>query len=75
MGDRLVGSRRTEEMVVETWHPAPIKNLTWNPDAHRWLRETPMQGMYCIPAGGVGATASIYFEYQEDAVLFQMVWG
>ena len=75
MGERLVGSRRTEEMVVETWHPVLVTSIRWNFDAQRWLQETPMQGSYCMPAGGVGGRASVYFECQEDAVMFQMVWG
>lgn len=77
MGDQLIGSRRTEEMVVKTWHP--VKNtrvpIHYDGPVLAWLKDSTMQGRYCLPAGGVGAMARIYFECQEDAVLFELTWG
>lgn len=73
MGKRLIGSRQTEEMVVETWHRIQTQNR-WNQYAVRWLQETPMQGSYCMPANAVGGDGCIYFECQEDAVLFRITW-
>lgn len=74
MNKRLIGSRSTEEIIVETWFV--FKGLGYYDlklDKIDWLNEN-CQGRWCYPASSVGSEG-LYFENQEDATLFNLTWG
>lgn len=71
--NRLIGSRMTEELIVETWYH--VTGLYFNNGPVReWLESDAMRGRWCMPASGVLSRGGIYFELEEDATLFKMVW-
>ena len=78
MNNQLVGSRDTEDKIVNSWHCYSLM-VKGRPsiygEPYKWLLETDeMHCRWCLPASGVNGKG-IYFEYQEDLVLFQMKWG
>lgn len=74
MTKRVIGSRGTEEIIVETWHV--YKNIGFYDlkiDKITWLNEN-CQDRWCYPSGGV-KSKGLYFENNDDAVLFELTWG
>lgn len=72
MTNRLVGSRMVEDMVTETWHRV-AGVYRYNHDAIQWLESDAMQGRWCMPASG--SRHGLYFELEEDRMLFSMLWS
>jgi hypothetical protein len=61
----------TEEMIVEKWHRV-AGVYRHNQDVIQWLESDAMQGRWCMPGSGVAH--GLYFELEEDRMLFSMLW-
>lgn len=74
MTKRLIGSRGTEEIIIETWYVfTGLGYYELKFDKINWLNEN-CQGRWRYPASGVNRKG-LYFENQEDIVLFELRWG
>ena len=76
MTNQLICSRSVQEEIIISWHHHPgLYSYTMPADARAWLESDEMQGRWYCTIGATYNKAGVYFENQEDLVMYKMKWG